>query len=237
MHGGIFAPLVRVLAPHRTLHVIDLPGHGESPWIENNEFTLRACVDAIAPHVPRAPWLGWSLGGLVALRAALDGFDKVTGVVALASSPRFTRADDWHHAVQDSVLEEFARGLEVDHRATVKRFLALEAHGSDHLRADLRFLQHEILARPPPHPRVLADGLAVLRDTDLRAELAGLSIPSVWIGGRRDRLVPWRALEASARLAPRGTAIPIAQSGHAPFLSHADEVARMVLDWLQVHVL
>lgn len=237
MHGGIFAPLVRVLAPHRTLHVVDLPGHGGSPWIENDEFTLRACVDTIAPNVPRAPWLGWSLGGLVALRAAFDGIDSVTGVVALAATPRFTRAPDWPDAVDDAVLEEFSTGLKLDHRATVKRFLALEAHGSDHLRDDLRFLQQELLARPPPHPRVLADGLAVLRDTDLRVELEELSIPSMWIGGRRDRLVPWRALEASARLAPGGTAIPIAQAGHAPFLSHAGEVGRIVLNWLEMHAL
>ena len=30
MHGGIFAPLVEALRAHRTLHVVDLPGHGHS---------------------------------------------------------------------------------------------------------------------------------------------------------------------------------------------------------------
>ena len=157
----------------------------------------------------------------------------MTGVVALAATPRFTRAPDWPDAVEDSVLAEFARGLELDHRATMKRFLALEAHGSDQLRADLRFLQQEILARPAPHPTVLAEGLAVLRDTDMRAEIQRLSIPSLWIGGRRDRLVPWRALEASARLATGGESVAIAHAGHAPFLSHADEVALAVLGWLE----
>ncbi len=237
MHGGIFAPLVRALAPHRTLHVVDLPGHGESDWNGTDPFTLRACIDAIVPLVPRATWIGWSLGGLVALRAALDGNSHLNGVVALAASPRFTRAPDWPDAVEDSVLEEFARGLEIDHRATVKRFLALEAQGSDHLRDDLRFLQGEILARPAPHPRVLVDGLAVLRETDLRAELPELRVPSLWIGGRRDRLVPWRALEAGARLAPGGGSVQIAQAGHAPFLSHADEVAGILLDWLPARAL
>lgn len=237
MHGGVFAPLIQVLAPHRTLHVVDLPGHGDSPWNAEHAFTLRVCVDALVPNIPRAPWLGWSLGGLVALRAAIDGSDHVTGIVALAATPRFTRAPDWPNAVEDALLDEFARGLEVDHRATVKRFLALEAHGSDHLREDLRFLQHEILARPAPHPRVLQDGLAVLRETDMRAELGRLSIPSLWIGGRRDRLVPPSALEASARLAPGGEAVSIAHAGHAPFLSHADAVARAVLDWLETHAL
>src|SRR3546814_1050734 len=29
-------------------------------------LALEACVEAIAARVPRAPWCGWSLGGLVA---------------------------------------------------------------------------------------------------------------------------------------------------------------------------
>ena len=232
MHGGILGPLVHALEEHRTLHVVDLPGHGDSTWHDADEFTLRACVAAIAPMVPRAPWLGWSLGGLVALRAALDGESCITGVIALAATPRFTHADDWPDAVDDGVLAGFAEGLATDHRGTLRRFLALEAHGSDHLRDELRFLQQEILARPEPHPRVLTDGLSILRTTDLRAELRGLAMPSLWIGGRRDRLVPWRALAASAALAPGSTELCIPYAGHAPFLSHAGEVADGVRAWL-----
>ncbi len=232
MHGGFLAPLARALAPHRTLHVVDLPGHGDSSWRDEEAFTLRACVTAIAARVPRAPWLGWSLGGLVALRAALDGCGGVSGVIALACSPRFTRADDWPDAVGDSVLAGFAAGLATDHSGTLRRFLALEAHGSDHLREELRFLQQQWVARPEPHPRVLGDGLQILRDTDLRAELRGLALPSLWLGGRRDRLVPWRALEASVALAPAASAMCIAHAGHAPFLSHTDAVADGVRAWL-----
>lgn len=237
MHGGIMAPLVRALAEHRTLHVADLPGHGDSAWRDEDTFTLHACVAAIEAQVPRAPWLGWSLGGLVALRAALDGSAAINGVIALACTPRFTRTQDWPDAVQDSVLAGFAEGLANDHRGTLRRFLALEAQGSDHLREELRFLQQQLVARPEPHPRVLADGLRILRDTDLRAELAGLAVPSLWLGGRRDRLVPWRALDASVALAPHASGACIAHAGHAPFLSHADEVARVAREWLERNAL
>ncbi|MGH8172439.1 MAG: alpha/beta fold hydrolase, partial [Rhodanobacteraceae bacterium] len=76
MHGGIFAPFADALAAHFTLHVVDLPGHGFS---HDDTGTLDPveCARRIAEAAPRAIWLGWSLGGLIALRAALDRPDRV----------------------------------------------------------------------------------------------------------------------------------------------------------------
>lgn len=235
MHGGMFAPLTHALQEHRTLHVVDLPGHGDSDWVDAEPFTLRACVEAIAPHVPPAPWLGWSLGGLVAMSGALDGAAAIAGVIALAATPRFTCADDWPDAIDDSVLAGFAAGLARDHCGTLQRFLALAAHGGDYLRDELRFLQQQIAQRPAPHPRVLTDGLAILRRTDLRVQLARMAVPSLWIGGRRDRLAPWSAIVASAALTPNASQLCIPHAGHAPFLSHADAVAFGIRAWLAQH--
>ena len=67
MHGGVFAPLVARLRDRHTLHLVDLPGHGLSRD-STVPLALAACASAIADRVPAAPWCGWSLGGLVALR-------------------------------------------------------------------------------------------------------------------------------------------------------------------------
>src|SRR5690625_8021596 len=66
MHGGVFAPLTAALAERATVHVVDLPGHGHS---RDSDLPLDAadCARAIAEATPPAIWLGWSLGGLVAL--------------------------------------------------------------------------------------------------------------------------------------------------------------------------
>ena len=72
MHGGIFAPLVDALRERRTLHVIDLPGHGHNRDC-GVPLTLEACAEAVLEVVPDAPWCGWSLGGLIALHAAATG--------------------------------------------------------------------------------------------------------------------------------------------------------------------
>ena len=65
MHGGVFAPLVARLRDRYTLHIVDLPGHGLSRDCDI-PLALDPCVEAIAAHVPPAPWCGWSLGGLIA---------------------------------------------------------------------------------------------------------------------------------------------------------------------------
>jgi pimeloyl-[acyl-carrier protein] methyl ester esterase len=77
----------------------------------------------------------------------------------------------------------------------------------------------------------LREGLALLRTTDLRASLPGLSMPSLWIAGRRDRLVSANALEFAAQAAPRAQYLRIDRAGHAPFLSHADEIASALISF------
>jgi len=231
MHGGIFAPLVETLRTHRTLHIVDLPGHGHNRGCDV-PLELEACADAVLDVVPDAPWCGWSLGGLVALRAASKHPHRVPALAMVCATPKFVVADDWPHGMPASVFRGFADGLQADWRATIDRFIALEAFGSDHMREELRMLRDAVLARGEPSPRVLAEGLGVLEGSDLRATLPGLRMPSLWIAGRRDRLVDPRALRAAANLAPDARFVQVEHAGHAPFLTHADEVATALLAFL-----
>ena len=224
MHGGVFAPLVERLREFHALHIVDLPGHGSS---RNSAvpLTLDACVDAILSQVPRAPWIGWSLGGMIALHAAARAPEQVPALGMLCASPRFVRGGDWKHGVSTEILQGFASGLRDDYRGTLERFVALEAFGSEHAKAEVRALHGGLFERGEPSPGVLADGLELLQSADLRATLPGLSVPSLWLAGRRDRLVDPRAMKAAAALAPRARFSIVEHAGHAPFLTHAGEVA------------
>ena len=231
MHGGVFAPLVARLREDFTLHVVDLPGHGGSRGSEV-PLSLDACAAAVVGVVPDAPWLGWSLGGLVALHAAHAWPGRVPALLMACASPRFVRGDDWPFAVSAEIFRDFAAGLRSDYRGTLDRFIALEAFGSDHAREEIRELRAEVLARGEPDAAVLADGLDMLEHTDLRRLLPSLQVPSLWLAGRRDRLVDPRAMQAAATLAPRATACVVDHAGHAPFLTHADAVAGHVRAFL-----
>ena len=130
------------------------------------------------------------------------------------------------------VFETFARELARDYRGTIDRFLMLEAQGSDHVREELRLLRAQVFAVCEPSPERLAEGLAVLQGSDLRSDLPTLAMPSLWIAGRRDRLVFPQAMQDAAAMAPRSIYLRIEHGGHAPFLSHADEVAGAVTDFV-----
>lgn len=224
MHGGVFAPLVARLLDRYTLHIVDLPGHGHSRDC-TVPLQLEACVEAIAAAVPRAPWCGWSLGGLIALHAAATRADAVPALAMLCASPRFVRGEDWRHGVSPEIFRDFAGGLRADYRATLDRFVALEAFGSDHAKDEIRALRDDLFARGEPPASVLADGLELLETSDLRATLPTLGAPSLWLAGRRDRLVDPRAMREAAALAPDAAVHVVEHAGHAPFLTHADEVA------------
>ena len=231
MHGGIFAPLVDALRGQRTLHVVDLPGHGRSRD-SGMPLTLDACAKAVLEVVPEGPWCGWSLGGLVALHAASGHPQRIPALAMVCATPKFVVAHDWPPGMPAGVFHGFADGLRVDWRSTVDRFIALEAFGSDHMRDELRMLRDAVLAHGEPSPRVLAEGLQVLEEGDLRDALPTLRMPSLWIAGRRDRLVNPQAMRAAAAIAPEASFVQVEHAGHAPFLTHATDVADALLAFL-----
>jgi pimeloyl-[acyl-carrier protein] methyl ester esterase len=224
MHGGVLQPLVDALAEQCTMHVVDLPGHGYSRDC-GLPLEPRACAAAIAEVTPPALWLGWSLGGLIALTAALDMPRQVRGLAMLCATPKFVRGEGWPHGGDASVVQQLATDLETDYDAMIERFLALEAMGSDDPRAELRHLRTLVFARGAPHVRVLQEGIRILQDSDRRTALAELSLPSAWIAGHRDRLVPPQAMQWSASQCG-GSYTDIQHAGHAPFFSHADAVVQ-----------
>jgi len=224
MHGGVLQPLVDALAEQCTMHVVDLPGHGYSRDC-GLPLEPHACAAAIAAATPPALWLGWSLGGLIALTAALDLPQQVQGLAMLCATPKFVRAADWPHGGDATLVHQLATDLETDYQATLERFLALEAMGSADPRAELRQLRQLVFARGKPDLRVLQEGIHILETSDLRNDVSMLQMPSAWIAGRRDRLVPPQAMAWSANQC-EGQYTEIPHAGHAPFFGHADAVAQ-----------
>lgn len=222
MHGGIFHELTERLSERCRVHVIDLPGHGESRAPESG-FELQDLVDRLERLLPPSIWVGWSLGGLIAMRAAAAGSAALRGLALIGASPRFVVDADWPHAVPLAVFQQFHDDLQSDYDAALERFLALEMHGDENAQQGLRDLKAHIFERGRPDPAVLERGLALLERTDLREQVSRIAVPNVWIAGSRDRLVPSPALEWGARIAG-GRFVSIAKAGHAPFLTHRAQV-------------
>lgn len=220
LHGGVWQAVAQALAPRYRLHLVDLPGHGRSGGLP--DYTLDAMAAAVAAAVPDgAGWIGWSLGGRVALAAAAQG-KAIARLVLVGTTPKFTRGDDWPHAMAAAELQQFADALRGDWEGTLQRFLAIQARGSQRAREELRLLREGLFAHGAPQPPALAGGLDILRSADLRATLPAIRQPALVLHGSRDTLAPPAAAEYLAAHLPHARLALIDGAGHAPFLSHPD---------------
>ncbi len=228
LHGGIWEEVATALAVHNRVTCIDLPGHGRSAGtaLADDLSAVAAQLAAAAPTP--ALWIGWSLGGLIALQLALIAPQAVRGLVVVAGSPRFVRDADWPHAVEDAVLQQFARALDEDYEATLGRFLALQVRGSADAGATLRALRARLLEQDAPQPAALRNGLKLLREADLRARLADIACPTQFVFGARDLLAPAAITAELTRLMPAARCNVVDGAGHAPFVSHAAQFIDLV---------
>lgn len=221
------------LAPHFRLHLIDLPGYGRSR--EFGVLTLEEMASVVMENVPpRAVWLGWSMGGLVATRAALDCPESIRALITVSSSPCFVeKPQEGWPGIRSAVLRGFERQLSADFMLTVHRFLELQALGAPDAQADVRLLKQAISGSPMPDVEVLNGGLTLLAENDLRSALRSLPMPGLRIYGSLDGLVPRRVIPLVDALWPGSSSRTIAHAAHAPFMSHPGEFCSLVREFVE----
>jgi len=227
MNAHVFDALADMLANDFDVRAFDLPGHGGRDALAHN--TLQGWADDLAGQLPdSAMLLGWSLGGQVAMRAALDHPHKITRLVLLASTPKFVATADWERGMAMADLADFGAALLADPEATLLRFLSLQTRGMVGQKALLQQLRQTLLAAPVARGEALASGLAILRDTDLRAELPRLKQPTLVLHGALDTLTPPAAGAWLAGTLPAAQHVEFDRAAHAPHLSHGEDVAAAI---------
>lgn len=221
-NAAVFDPLAATLETRR-FSACDLAGHGRRHGEmlgRDPAAVVRRLLDE-AP--PRAIWLGWSLGGLLALGAALVAPRRVAALVLISIGPAFAGGPEWPPGMPRERLERMSAALARDPDATVAEFLGLTVVGSEH-RGDALRAERDALARGgTADEAALADGLALLATIDHRATLPRIAAPTLVVTGDRDRIVGPEAAQALAAGLVHGRLRVIDGAGHAPFLSHPRE--------------
>lgn len=223
MNGDVWEGLLPALSARYRTTIVDLPGHGRS--VDSlDDYTLANLARAVAAAIPTpAILVGWSLGGMLATQLALDYPQKISKLILVASAPQFVRDASWPDGTDDEVLKDFADGLQQNYQQTIKRFIAIQALGSDHAREQQRTLRERVFRHGQPQAAALEGGLEILRKVNLRPQLANINCPTLFITGEMDSLFrPAAATQAQALLTDADVDT-IKGAGHAPFLSHPDE--------------
>lgn len=223
MHGGVWREFAQQLAQHCQVICLDLPGHGRSEAIE--PFTLEHIGEALLSAIPVARFslLGWSLGATVAMAMAERAPKRVENLLLLAGSPHFVQNGDWP-GVKAETLDGFAELLKMDVSQTLTRFLALQVNGLSHGKPLLQTLKRTLQECSPPSADILQAGLEILKTADQREFLLRNPLPVKMIVGDRDALIPLASAQCVRRINPNIDVEVLKSAGHAPFLSHPEQL-------------
>lgn len=215
------------LEDHWCVTSLDLPGYGTSKKLviaDNDKADIDQIVQRIDADTPENSILvGWSLGGLIAMKLASVRKD-VKALVLIANSPCFLNKSDWQHGVEPVDFNQLTNRLSKDKTATLKKFAGLVAMGDKQPGQTINRLS-KCIGDKAPDLETLQTGLELLSKEDARQAMANQHCPIGMIFGENDVLVRRSTAEAVRIIRPDINTIEIRESGHAPFLSQPQETA------------
>lgn len=241
VNSAIWEPTIQRLKQYFDIITVDLPGFGLNIDNTLSDYSLDNIVEKIQLSINKpAVYIGWSLGGLVATKLALNFPEKVLGCITVASSPCFlnkeTNESIWP-GIQPNVLKMFHQQLTKNTQKTIDGFLKIQAMGSPHVRQDIKAIRDLVMQYSLPTKQTLDDSLKLLETVDLREQLSFIEVPFLRLYGKFDALVPKHVIEKIALLIPNSQQHIFDKSSHAPFISHADEFNNVVVAWVKEHVI
>lgn len=178
----------QLVRDHHRVYALDLPGYGRSDWPTNATYSIHEEAGAVEAfmdnrHLARTDLGGWSMGGWIAMRVALDQPQRIRRLMIFDSAgTRFSLT--WDPAIFEPDTPQKLQ--EMDN--------LLMPNGAPHIPG---FIQHAIFRFVKKH------GWVVRRNMDslltghalLDGKLSGLKMPMLIVWGKEDHLIPVSAGE------------------------------------------
>lgn len=221
--SSVWAPLEEALQSEFDLRCIEL----RDSYGGDAETLCRSLADQIPDQ---SYVVGWSLGGMLALRVAKLFPAKVRALACIAANACFTQRESWPSAMSEETFQQFRASLVKSPSLTAKRFAALQAQGHEERKAVSTHLLTDSLLLEGDTQKQL-ELLDILARLDLREDIAALAQPMFCVFGEQDALVPASSCEALTTLNKYIELWSIPSCGHAPQLSHSQELAARLLSF------
>lgn len=221
-NAGAWGPFADRLAQTHEVVAVDLPGHGRATATTAD---LAVAAEALGTTGGPASYLGYSLGGRVALHLALRRPELVERLVVIGAHPGIE--DEAARAERRRADEALAARLEAE--ADLDAFLADWLAGP--LFARLPVEAAALEARRRNQPAGLADSLrrcGTGTQPPLWERLPGLAMPVLAVAGAEDeRFAPLMGRLAEA-VGPNASVALVAGAGHACHLEQPHATAVVV---------
>lgn len=214
----------RIAAGGREVVIVDLPGHGGSSAVRAD---LRTSANLVATTAGRSAFVGYSLGGRVALHVALALPHLVVRMALLGATPGI--ADDDERALRRSDDEKLAIHIE---EVGVEAFI--DEWVSNPLFAGLQVSANDRANRCTNTVDGLTSSLRLCgtgTQLPLWERLRGLNAPALAMAGEHDAKFSAIA-ERMSTLIPSASYQIVPAAGHAAHLQYPDVFASILARWL-----
>lgn len=210
-------PLINKLAnQYNKIYFIDIN-------LINNLGSLNDLCEIIYKQISnlnRTNLLGWSLGGLIALKLAMLYPQQFEKVILLNSSPKFIAENNWGGIKQNDFNNLYNKLIKVNHINFAKYFIRLANYPNKQY---LDYINQINSTLPLLKLDQLINSLQILNSTDLRAEMLKSNLNLLAIYGSNDILVPYNKLPFKQ--------VIINNSPHI-INSHIDEIGEQIIGFL-----
>ncbi len=213
---------------HRVL-LYDFRGHGKSTLGDASGTLAQLAGDLVALmdalELPEATLAGFSLGGTIAMRAALDHPDRVRDLALVATSSRVNQAAaDWYRERAQMIADSdpgIRDTLDSDTEDVYR-------NRPEEVEAGL-LIRRQSTADPRGHANACL-AMAGLREHPLDTELGNIRAPTVIVAGEKDQHCPPRAAEIIAGGISGSRLEILPDTGHPIPVERAADTARLIAE-------
>ncbi len=238
-HTETWRSFIGVARSGYTLIAVDLPGHGASDSPDDPElYDMERHVQALTEIIDglglrRVAWLGYSLGGRIALSVAIAHPERTSALVLESASPGLASLEERRVRVrEDEMLADWIEEVGIDRFVVYWESLPLW-DSQTRLPAEAR--EKLRCQRLRNDPRGLANslrGVGTGAQPALHDRLHRLSAPTLIVAGDDDTRFSAIAREMDLALAHSQLQI-LPGTGHAAHLEQPDQFNRTVMDFLK----
>ena len=245
LHGftgssATWAPCLATLKTFTTV-CLDFLGHGRSDAPANAaRYGMEACVDDVLAlrdrlGIQRCAVVGYSMGGRVAMRVALQAPESLWALVLESSSPGIVDAADRRtRVVQDEKLADRIRNEGVAEFVDYWQALPLFASQACLPGATRRALRHQRLQHSANGLANSLQGLGAGMQAPVLEGFRDLRLPVLLLAGALDEKYCGQADEMAAVL-PRSRVCIVPDAGHAIHLEQPAAFNDALREFLQAH--
>jgi len=175
-------------------------------------------------------WLaGWSLGGLKALGAVLNGTWRPRGLILISSTARFCAEGDYSCGVNRAALRSMMIGLKRQREKTLRSFYSDAMYPAPADDANINLRRSDSMSLTDEE---LSEGLQQLDQLDFRAQLDQITLPVLVLHGERDHIIPAAASDYIHGRIKNSRQATLVDAGHELPLTHADWTTEQIKSFI-----